>query len=252
MSDTVIASTEGSVRIIALNRPQVLNALNVDLLATLCDELRNAAGQRALVLQGSGRAFCTGEDLKETLAPRTGAPEELRVALELLQETTRLVTAFRGPVIAAVQGYAIGGGAELALAADFVICSPDTRFRFPEVSIGHALTGGITARLSALVGLARAKHMLLTSRWVEAAEALQIGMIAEVADDPRARALELAKELSAFPPRSMQATKLAVESAAQPSQEVALRWEIDAALYCFSAPEAADAFTNFQDRPKHT
>jgi enoyl-CoA hydratase/carnithine racemase len=250
MSASVTTTTEDGVRVISLNRPHVLNALNVDLITSLCDELRNARSERALILQGTGRAFCTGEDLKETLAPRTGVPEELRVALELLQETTRLMTAFPGPVIAAVQGYAIGGGAELALAADFVICSPNTRFRFPEVAIGHALTGGITARLAASVGLARAKHMLLTSRWVEADEALQIGMIAEIVDDPRARALVLAKELATYPPRSMQATKLAVESAAQPSQEAALRWEIDAALFCFSAPEAAEAFTRFQDRQK--
>jgi 2-(1,2-epoxy-1,2-dihydrophenyl)acetyl-CoA isomerase len=247
---TVTTAADDGVAVITLDRPHVLNAINVDLLVSLCAALRQAEGQRALLIQGAGRAFCVGEDLKETLAPRTGTPEELRVALELLQETTRLVTAFPGPVIAAVQGYAIGGGAELALTADFVICSPGTRFRFPEVAIGHALTGGITARLPVLIGLARAKHLLLTSRWVDAEEALQIGMIAELADDPQVRALELAQELATYPPRSMRATKLAVESAAQPSQEAALRWEIDAALFCFSAPEAADAFSRFRDRSK--
>lgn len=249
---TVTTTVEDSVAVITLNRPHVLNAINVDLLTSLCAALRQAADRRALILQGAGRAFCAGEDLKETLAPRTGTPEELRVALELLQETTRLITAFPGPVIAAVQGYAIGGGAELALAADFVICSPGTRFRFPEVLIGHALTGGITARLPALVGLARAKHLLLTSRWVDAADALTIGMIAELSDDPQVRALELAQELATYPSRSMRATKLAVEFAAQAAQEAALRWEIDAALFCFSAPEAADAFTDFRKRSKST
>jgi enoyl-CoA hydratase/carnithine racemase len=244
---TVTSTTEDGIAVITLNRPHVLNAMNVDLLNSLCGALREAADARAVLIQGAGRAFCAGEDLKETLAPETGTPEELRVALELLQEITRLITAFPGPVIAAVHGYAIGGGAELALTADFVICSPGTRFRFPEVAIGHAVTGGISARLPALIGLARAKQLLLTSRWVDAEEALQIGMIAELADDPQVRAIELAQELASYAPRSMRATKLALESAAQPTQETALRWEVDAALFCFSAPEAADAFRRFQE-----
>lgn len=250
MSGSVLAATDGDVRIITLNRPHVLNALNVDLVEALYAELRAASGAHAIVIQGAGRAFCAGEDLRETLAPQTGSAEELRIALDLLQEITRLITAFSGPVIAAVQGYAIGGGAELALAADIVVSSPETRFRFPEVAIGHALTGGITARLPALIGLARAKQMLLTSRWVDAPEALSIGMIAELADDPKRRALQLGKELGMSPRRSMQATKSAVELAEQSAQETALRWEVDAALYCFSAPEASEAFSRFKDRPR--
>src|ERR1700730_1779351 len=144
MTRSVLVEASGGVATIALNRPESLNAINVELLAGLVDALRKARDARAIVLMGNGRAFCVGEDLKQTLAPRTGEASELRDAFEQLQEVTRLITSVQCPVLAAVQGYAVGGGAELALAADLVVAAPDAQFRFPEVPIGHAVTGGIS------------------------------------------------------------------------------------------------------------
>lgn len=248
MSDLVEAQTTEAVRVLTLNRPQSLNAMNRSLLDALVMQLRDLGGAKAVVIQGAGRAFCVGEDLKETLSPKTGGTNELRVALELLQEITRLMTSYAGGIVAAVQGYAVGGGAELALAADIVVAHPDTNFRFPEVSIGHAVTGGTTGRLPAIVGLTRAKELLITSRWIRADEALQIGMIAELAADPQARAFEIARQLASYPSSSLAATKHAVESAAQPDLEQQLRWEVEAALNCFAAPEAHAIFDTFKER----
>lgn len=121
----LVEHVTSSIVKITLNRPRALNALNFELLSTLVTALRENQNAQVIVLEGAGdRSFCAGEDLKQTLAPKTGSGEELRYSFELLQELTRLTSSSKVLVIAAVQGYAIGGGAELALAADFVIGGP--------------------------------------------------------------------------------------------------------------------------------
>ena len=250
MKDEVIARTTGGIRAITLNRPEHLNAMNRGLLRALLAELTHLDGIRAVVLQGAGRAFCAGEDLKETLAPNTGGAEELRSGLEMLQDLTRLIVSFDGAVIAAVHGYAVGGGAELALAADVVVAHPQTQFRFPETAIGHAVTGGITGRLPTLIGLARAKHLLMTSRWIGAEEAYRIGMIAELSEDPAQQALEIAAKIAGYPPRSVTSAKRGLELGAQADLERQLRWEIESAMNCFATPEAARIFQEFGKKPQ--
>jgi len=244
---TLIVEDHGAARILRLNRPAALNAFNVALLEELIGSLRAARDCGAVVIEGEGRAFCVGEDLKETLAPRTGAADELRESLDMLQELTRLMTSCPAPIVCAVHGFAIGGGAELPLAADIVVADPGTRFRFPEVSLGHAPTGGASLRLPAVVGLMRAKELLLTSRWVEAEEALRIGLVSELSAEPGARARELAERLAAFPRRSMASAKRGLELAAASGQEVVMAAEVDAASYCFAASEARQSMTDFRD-----
>jgi len=121
MSATVSIDRDGAAPVVRLERPQRLNAINVALLEDLVAALREVAEERVVVLEGAGRAFCVGEDLKETLAPQTGSGTELRRAFALLQEVTRVLTGAPAVFVAAVQGYAVGGGAELALAADLVV-----------------------------------------------------------------------------------------------------------------------------------
>lgn len=248
-SNTVLTDQVGDVTVITLNRPHALNALNIELLESLVRSLRAAARSAlAIVVQGAGRAFCAGEDLKETLAPRTGSAEELRIAFEQLQDLTRVMTSAPCPVVSAVNGYAVGGGAEIALAADFVIAGPQAKLRFPESVIGHAPTGGITARLPLMVGVLRAKDLLLTGRWVEPTEGLSIGLYTELADDPHGRALELATSLAGNPRRSQSSVKRAIELALVATQETHLQMEVDMASYCFDSDDARESFTRFQQR----
>lgn len=242
----VLVESDGDVAHVILNRPHALNALCVPLLDRILLTLEDVRDASAVVLYGNGRAFCAGEDLRETLAPQTGEAEELRESFEKLQQITRKMTALRAPIVVAAHGYAIGGGAELALAADIVVAGRDLQMRFPEVPIGHAVTGGITARLSAAVGLMRAKELLLTGRWIGADEAHQIGIAIGVADDAIARAKELGSELGSMPRRSMAATKLGLELASVPNQEIVLNSEVDAAVYCFSSADAEHAHIPFQ------
>lgn len=238
----------GIVKLV-LNRPEALNALNTALLNGLADALRANAGARVIILEGAGeRSFCAGEDLKQTLAPKTGTAEELREAFNTLQDLTRLTSSASAIVIAAVHGFAIGGGAEVALAADFVIGGPAAKFRFPEVPIGHAATGGITLRLTHMVGLFKAKELLLTGRWIEAEEALKIGLLSELNDDPKARALELAQQLAKLPAISLASSKTSLERSLFPNMEACLHDEVNVASYCFAQSDAAKAFTNFAAR----
>jgi 2-(1,2-epoxy-1,2-dihydrophenyl)acetyl-CoA isomerase len=242
---TVALERDGAIATVRLQRPEALNAMNPRLLEDLVAALREATRARVVILEGAGRAFCVGEDLKESLGADA---ETLQASFDRLQDLTRLLT--RGPAvaIAAVQGYAIGGGAELALAADLIVLQDDTRLRFPEVSLGHAVTGGISARLVSAVGLNRAKQLLLTARWIEADEALRIGLVNEVVPDAGARVRELATQLVAYPPRSLRATKTGLERAALPHQEVVLAAEVDAALHCFADPAATASLDAFRNR----
>jgi enoyl-CoA hydratase/carnithine racemase len=248
MSATVSIDRGEAVPVVRLERPHRLNAINVDLLEELVAALRAVAGERVVVLEGAGRAFCVGEDLKETLAPRTGSAAELRHAFGLLQEVTRVLTGAPAVFIAAVQGYAVGGGAELALAADLVVGERGLRMRFPEVTLGHAVTGGISARLPALVGLLRAKELLLSGRWIESEEALGLGLLNRVAVDARAAARAWAAEIATSPARSLAATKRGLELGAVAQQEAALAAEVDAASWCFAAEEAQESITAFRSR----
>ncbi|KAK7408455.1 hypothetical protein QQX98_009382 [Neonectria punicea] len=249
-SSSVLVEHPGSgIARIVLSRPQALNALNVDLLDSLVRALRDNSQARVIILEGAGeRSFCAGEDLKQTLAPQTGTAQELREAFHKLQDLTRLTSSSQAIVIAAVQGFAIGGGAELALAADFVIGGSGAKFRFPEVPIGHAATGGITLRLSHMVGLLKAKELLLTGRWVESSEALKIGLLSEISEDPKRRALELAMQMAQLPATSLASSKTSLERALFTNMEACLQDEVNVASYCFAQGDAAKAFTDFAAR----
>lgn len=247
---SVLVEYVDDVAVVTLNRPQSLNALNTDLLSTFVEALRTAQNAGAIVVQGAGRAFCAGEDLHETLAPKTGSADELRVAFHQLQDLTRLMAGAPCPVVSAVHGYAVGGGAEIAVTADFVVGGPQARIKFPEAVIGHAPTGGITSRLPLMVGLLRAKQLLLTGRWVEPSEGLEWGLYTELHDDPRARALELATQLASYPRRSQAGVKRAIELALVPQQETYLQLEVELASHCFASAETEESFVAFRNRDR--
>ena len=116
----------------------------------------------------------------------------------------------------------------------------------PEAAIGHAPTGGITSRLHTMVGLLRAKELLLSGRWVEPEEGLRIGLYTELHDDPSARAAEVAAAYADAPRRSQSAVKRAIELAAAPTLETNLRFEVETATYCFQSAETAESFVRFQ------
>lgn len=252
MSNAVVFErvNDAVVKII-LNRPYALNSINHELLDGLVSALKSSQAARVIILEGAGdRAFCAGEDLKQSLVQKPASPEDLDRALHKLQAITRLTASAKPLIIAAVQGFAIGGGAEIALCADFVIGGPDARFRFPEARIGHAVTNGISARLPHLVGLLRAKEILLTGRWIKADEALNIGLLTEIAEDPKKRALEFATQLAEAPAAALAASKTTLEQATFPSFEECLAHEVRVASHCFAQQDAEKTFEDFAARKR--
>jgi 2-(1,2-epoxy-1,2-dihydrophenyl)acetyl-CoA isomerase len=215
---------------VRLNRPERLNAVVPELVEGLLGALDEAREARAVVLSGRGRAFCAGHDLKEPTPVET--VEQTRLRLEDIQEVTRRIRRFPGVVIAAVHGYALGAGCEFALGCDLVVADQDARFGFPEVGVGLSVTGGISALLPRLVGLARAKELLLLGEHVPANRAAELGMVNRVtpAGDHEEVALELADRIAAKPPTAASLAKRVLDLGLDAGLEQALATEVDHAI----------------------
>jgi enoyl-CoA hydratase/carnithine racemase len=178
--ETLIVETPADgVTLIRLNRPEALNALNSQLLGELSEALDAAeadAGVRCLVLTGSEKAFAAGADIKEM---STKSYAEM-FALDFFAPAARRLEQFRKPVIAAVSGYALGGGCELAMLCDFIIASETAKFGQPEINLGVMPGIGGTQRLTRFVGKSKAMDMMLTARMMDAAEAERAGLVSRV------------------------------------------------------------------------
>jgi enoyl-CoA hydratase len=177
--ETLIVEQYDAVGLIRLNRPEALNALNNRLLAELCQALDAAEADpevRCLVLTGSDRAFAAGADIKE-MSDKSYADMFLS---DVFGPAARRIEARRKPMIAAVSGYALGGGCELAMLCDFIIASETARFGQPEINLGVMPGIGGTQRLTRLVGKSKAMDMILTARMMDAAEAERSGLVSRV------------------------------------------------------------------------
>src|SRR2546423_2522969 len=172
---------QGGVATIAIDRPQARNALNLATMRSLGLALDEAESKRArvLVIRGAGdKAFCAGGDLKELEHMRSA--EQAAQMARTMRTTLDRLNILRMPVLAALNGDALGGGAELALACDFRIAAAHARIGFTQISLGLMPAWGASERLAALVGRGRALHMLLTGRVFTALEALETGLVEEV------------------------------------------------------------------------
>ena len=177
--ETIKTDTRGAVLLITLNRPQALNALNAQLVGELVSALDLAQGNsavRAVVLTGSEKAFAAGADIKE-MQPKSYADT---YSEDLFGGFHDRFTAFRKPVIAAVAGFALGGGCELAMMCDFIIAADNAKFGEPEIKLGVMPGIGGTQRLTRFVGKSKAMEMCLTGRFMDAAEAERSGLVSRV------------------------------------------------------------------------
>jgi enoyl-CoA hydratase len=201
--ETILVETQGAVTLITLNRPQALNALSSQVLADLIAAFaafQADPAQRCAVLTGSGdKAFAAGADIKE-MADKPAADFYAEDFFE--GWTSKLVKATRKPWIAAVNGFALGGGCELAMMADFIIASENAKFGQPEIKLGVAPGMGGSQRLARAVGKAKAMDMCLTGRMMDAAEAERGGLVSRVVPhaDLLPEALKAAQTIAAMPP----------------------------------------------------
>ena len=227
MESVLIAQREGSVATLIMNRPQTKNALDPELLSALGAGLSEVASDpavRAVVLTGAGGAFCSGADLKGTLG-NLDAGADLGPRIEQFHALIRSIVHAQKPFIAAVRGPAVGFGADLALACDLRVLSPDAYIQEKFVAIGLMPDGGGSFWLPRLVGLGRALEYLLLGTRIDAPLALSLGLANRVVEDERAEALVLARTLAAGPPLALAAIKNAVRESALGGIEAALARE---------------------------
>ncbi len=213
--ETLIVETPSAgVILIRLNRPAALNALNSQLLGELSAALDDAeadAAVRCLVLTGSERAFAAGADIKE-MSDKTYAQ---MFAMDFFGPAARRIEQFRKPIIAAVAGYALGGGCELAMLCDFIIAAETAKFGQPEINLGVMPGIGGTQRLTRFVGKSKAMEMILTGRMMDAAEAERAGLVSRVvaADQLVEEALAAAAKIAGQSPLAVAMNKELVNTA---------------------------------------
>ncbi|HTW82800.1 MAG TPA: enoyl-CoA hydratase-related protein [Candidatus Sulfotelmatobacter sp.] len=226
---TIELTRDGAVATVTLNRPQVLNALNLQLLGELTevlDELANDVTVRAVILTGAGpKAFAAGADIGELNAladARAGEAQARRG-----QALTRAFERMRPPVIAAVNGFALGGGCELAMACDMRIASENAKFGQPEVNLGILPGYGGTQRLTRLVGEGMAMYMCLSAEMIDAATALRVGLVHKVVapDELLPEATRLATVIAGKAPLAVAAAKRAIVEGADLGLDAALALE---------------------------
>jgi enoyl-CoA hydratase len=208
--ENIIVEARGRVGLITLNRPKALNALSSALIAELGHALDRFEGDDdigCIVLTGSEKAFAAGADIKE-MAPKTYMDVYLS---DFITKDWERVAKCRKPVIAAVAGYALGGGCELAMMCDFILAADNAKFGQPEISLGIIPGAGGTQRLTRLVGKSKAMEMVLTGRNMDAAEAERSGLVSRIVPlaDLLDEALKVAERIAAM---SLPATMIAKES----------------------------------------
>lgn len=247
-SETILYKILEGVAEIRLNRPHRLNAVVQQLYDELEEALSRAEADRevrVVMLTGEGRAFCAGADLKEHKAGRTAF--ERRQYLNGEQRVCKRLTELAKPIVAAVNGYALGAGAEMAIASDFIVMASSAEISLPEISIGNFVGGGVTYLLPRLVGLAKARELVFLGERITAAEAVRIGLASRVLPDQDfvGHAHAFARKIASKAPLSMQLAKERLNKAAEATFEAALTAELEAMMFCSTTrdwQEGVDAF----------
>jgi enoyl-CoA hydratase/carnithine racemase len=242
---------EERVTVVTLQREEKLNALSAalegELLAALSgDEMLKSS---CVVFVGAGKAFCAGADIDEF---RDSDPASIAAYYAATGDVYEQIAALPVPTVAAIHGWCLGGGLELALAVDFRIADESAIFGLPEVALGIIPSSGGTHRLVRMLGPAKAKELMLLGRRFDAQKAETLGLVTEVVQPGRAleRALEIARELAALPPLAVQTAKQAANLMPEASREAGMLIERLAYAALAQTPEAKDAVEAFTRRDR--
>lgn len=247
----------GAVAILTLTRPERLNAVSgpmYESLIRLIRRLRHDRNVRAIVITGTGRAFSAGADLKahESRGESGNAPEyEWRKRyVRLGQAANRTIQQCPKPVVAAVNGHAIGGGLELALSCDFVIVADGAKLRFPEIGLGTFVGGGVTYTLPERVGALKAKELLLLGRFFTGKDAEVLGLANRALDAEAVldHAVEIAEELATKAPGSVRYAKRLLNRQMREDMRQALALEADALVRCMGTEDWREGIEAFREK----
>ncbi len=251
--ECIIYKKKQGIATIKLNRPKVLNAMNKQLwldFQTALDDVKNDPQIKALIITGEGRAFSTGADLKES---KNRSLEDYRDYLEALQDASRQIIRFEKPTIAAINGYALGSGYELALACDIRIAAEDAQIGSPEAKVTSSVTGGAMRLVQDLIGPGKAKELLFTGDYIDGREAERIGLVNKAVPEEKlmASALEMAGKIAANSAFSIKVIKKGLLMArGEVSMEALMDYEVEACLACVSTKERQDSLQTFEDRER--
>jgi enoyl-CoA hydratase len=247
----ILVETHGRVGLIRLNRPQALNALCDALVRELGTQLLAFDADKgigAIVITGNERAFAAGADIKE-MRERTNPEAMVEDFIGAAWETVLRV---KKPVIAAVAGFALGGGCELAMMCDMILAADTAKFGQPEINLGVIPGAGGTQRLTRAVGKSKAMDMVLTARMMDAAEAERANLVSRVfpADQLLPEAMKIAERIASLSPVAVQMAKQAVNSAFQTTLSEGVRHERALFLALFGTPDQQEGMAAFVEKRK--
>jgi enoyl-CoA hydratase len=246
----ILVETRGRVGIVTLNRPQALNALNSELILELNQVLDGWERDDAIgcvVLTGSEKAFAAGADIKEMQAK-----SYMEAYKEDFIGSWERITRFRKPVVAAVAGFALGGGCELAMMCDFIIAADTAKFGQPEIKLGVLPGAGGTQRLTRFVGKSKAMEMCLTGRMMDAAEAERAGLVSRVvpAADLLAEAVKAAETIASMSLTAVMMTKESVSRAYETTLTEGIRFERRLFHATFATADQKEGMAAFAEKRK--
>lgn len=246
---------------IRFNRPELLNAFNPEEARALVSTLQQAADDdavKAIIISSVGEAFCAGDDLKVALEeypliksgkihPILDIVEDIT---ESLQEIPRIIRKARKVVIAAVRGYAVGGGFEIAIDCDMIVAAESAKFGFPEANAGMTITGGASKLLPLIVGLNKAREMVLTGEFIDAAEGHRIGLVNKLVADgeEEAEAERLARVIMTRAPLAVANHKRMLQNAAEAGFEATLEMEKQTITNLIYTDDYGEAITAFGEK----
>ncbi len=244
MAAVLLERPAAHVALVRINRPEAKNALNAEVRSLINDlfpELDRDPDVHCAVLTGNENAFAAGADLKERSS--MSAVDTMKMS------TTRALMAFSKPLVAAVNGYALGGGCEYAMQCDIILANDKARFAQPEIKLGLVPGAGGTQRLPRAVGKYNAMYMVLTGNMISAQDAWRMGLVCEVVEgNCEPRAIELAKHIAGMPPLTARLIKEAVLSGGDMSLDAALRHEQRAHQLAFATRDAAEGIAAFIEK----
>ncbi|MBP1933863.1 enoyl-CoA hydratase-related protein [Ammoniphilus resinae] len=250
----VLLEKYGHIGIIKLNRPNELNALNFSLLVELgeiIEQLKQSTKEiRVVLITAEGRAFCAGADLKER---RTLNEQEVRRNLRTTKDVFSALEKLEQPTIAAINGYAFGGGLEMALACDFRFAVKEVKLGLPEVSLGIIPGAGGTQRLARLIGVSKAKELILTARKISAEQALSYGILTGTADSHASlleMCTELANEIARNAPLAVYQAKFAISKGIDTDLQTGLDLEAKAYEVIIPTKDRMEALEAFKEKRK--
>jgi len=251
--ECIIYEKKQGIATIKLNRPKVLNAMNKQLWIDIQHGLEDARIDpeiKVLVITGEGRAFSTGADLKES---KTRSIEEYRRYLEELQEASRKIIRFEKPTIAAINGYALGSGYELALACDIRLAAEEARIGSPEAKVTSSITGGAFRLVQDLIGPGKARELLFTGEYIDGKEAERIGLVNKAVplESLDTEVGQMAEKIAANSAISLKMIKKGLQMArGEASLEALMDFEIEACLTCVSSKERQESLNEFEGRKR--